>query len=159
MKSKAEFMKINTNPDYIIYTDGGSRGNPGPSALGVAIKNSKGDTIEGYGEYLGEGTNNEAEYKAPISGLKKLKSIIGKKKAKQAKVVMIADSELLVKQLTGHYKVTEPRIQKLFLELWNLKIDFDEVSFEAVPRVQNKEADSFVNEALDAENRNGSLFA
>ena len=150
---------MKTKADFIIYTDGGSRGNPGPSALGVAIKNSKGDTIKGYGEYLGEGTNNEAEYKAPISGLKKLKSMIGKQKAKQAKVHMIADSELLVKQLTGTYKITDSRMQKLFLQLWNLKIDFAEVTFEAVPRSQNKEADSFVNEALDSENRNGSLFA
>ncbi|HEA84603.1 MAG TPA: ribonuclease HI family protein [Candidatus Wildermuthbacteria bacterium] len=144
--------------DYIIYTDGGSRGNPGPSALGVVIRNSNGETIEGYGKYLGEGTNNEAEYKAPISGLKKLRSMIGKKKAKTTRVAMIADSELMVKQLNGKYKITDSRMQQLFLELWNLKIDFSEVTFEAVSRAQNKEADSFVNEALDAENRNGSLF-
>ncbi|MCP6726767.1 MAG: ribonuclease HI family protein [Patescibacteria group bacterium] len=144
--------------DYIIYTDGGSRGNPGPSALGVVIKNSSGETIEGYGEYLGEGTNNEAEYKAPISGLKKLRSMIGKKKAKTASVAMIGDSELMVKQLNGKYKITDSRMQQLFLELWNLKVDFREVTFQAVSRAENKEADFFVNQALDAENRNGSLF-
>lgn len=149
---------MRSSADYIIYTDGGSRGNPGPSALGVIIKNANGETIKGYGEYLGEGTNNEAEYKAPISGLKKLRSMIGKKKAKTVKVAMIADSELLVKQLNGQYKITDSRMQKLFLELWNVKIDFREVTFQAVPRAQNKEADSFVNEALDAEGRNGSLF-
>ena len=148
-----------TKADFTIYTDGGSRGNPGPSALGVAIKNAKGETIKGYGEYLGKGTNNEAEYKAPISGLKKLRSIIGKQKAKKTSVLMVGDSELMVKQLTGVYKITDSRMQQLFLELWNLKIDFGEVTFKAVPRAQNKEADAFVNEALDAEGRNGSLFA
>jgi len=149
---------MKTDLSYIIYTDGGSRGNPGPSALGVVIQNSQGDTIKGYGEYLGTGTNNEAEYKAPISGLKKLKLMIGKQKAKKANIKIIADSELLVKQLTGKYKVTDSKMQKLFLELWNLKIDFGSVAFEAVPRDQNQDADGFVNEALDAENRNGSLF-
>lgn len=159
MKTNPEFMKMNPNTDYIIYTDGGSRGNPGHSAVGVVIQTAKAETVKKYGEYIGEGTNNEAEYAAPISALKKLKSMIGKQKAKKAKVRMIMDSELLVQQITGKYKVTEPRIQKLFLELWNLKTEFAQISFEGVSRNQNTEADELVNEALDAENRNGTLFA
>lgn len=134
---------------FIVYTDGGARGNPGPSALGVVIKNAKGQTLKEYGEYLGETTNNEAEYKAPIFALKKLKALFGKEKAKKTEVQFFADSELLVKQLNGHYKIENQNIQKFFLELWNLKVDFRKVSFTAVPREKNKEADRLVNEALD----------
>ena len=135
---------------FIVYTDGGARGNPGPSAIGVVIKNQKGQTLKEYGEYLGETTNNEAEYKAAILALKKLKALWGKEKAKKAEVQVFADSELLVKQLNGQYKVENKNIQKFFLELWNLKIDFQKVSFTAVPREKNKEADRLVNEVLDA---------
>lgn len=137
--------------DYIIYTDGGSRGNPGPAAIGVVISNEKGGAFKEYGEYIGKTTNNDAEYQAIISALKKLKSLIGKTKAKQATVKVFMDSELIVKQITGVYKVENENIQKLFLKLWNLKIDFKSVEFEAIKREKNKEADRMVNEALDAE--------
>ena len=126
---------------FTVYTDGGARGNPGPSAIGVVIKNVKGETLKEYGEYLGETTNNEAEYKAATFALKKIKSLWGKEKAKKTEVQIFADSELLVKQLNGQYKIENPNIQKFFLELWNLKIDFKKVSFTAVPREKNKEAD------------------
>ncbi|MBI2452901.1 MAG: ribonuclease HI family protein [Parcubacteria group bacterium] len=134
---------------FITYTDGGARGNPGPAALGVVICDGRGNVLKKYGEYLGEVTNNEAEYRAAIFALKKLKALIGKEKAKKSDVHMRADSELLVKQMTGRYKIEHPTTQKFFLQLWNLKLDFKSVSFEAVPREQNKVADAMVNETLD----------
>jgi ribonuclease HI len=143
---------------FIVYTDGGARGNPGPAAIGVVIQNAKGEILKEYGEYLGETTNNEAEYRAPISALKKIKSTWGKAKAKKAEVQIFADSELLIKQLNGEYKVENPNIQKFFLELWNLKIDFHNVTFTAIPRGKNKEADRMVNEALDRKGYPKQLF-
>ena len=84
---------------FIVHTDGGSRGNPGPAALGVVIQNEKGETLKEYGEYLGEITNNEAEYRGAITALKKIKSLWGKSNAKNTEVQMFLDSELIVKQL------------------------------------------------------------
>ena len=143
---------------FIVYTDGGARGNPGPAALGYVIKNEKGDVLKEHGEYIGEKTNNEAEYKAAIFALKKIKSLWGKEKAKKTEIKVFADSELLVKQLNGQYKIENPNMQKLFLELWNLTIDFGKVSFTAVPRAKNKEADRLVNEALNAKGHTKQLF-
>jgi len=143
---------------FIVYTDGGARGNPGPSAIGVVIKNAKGETLKEYGDYLGETTNNEAEYKAAIFALKKIKSLWGKEKAKKTEVQLFCDSELLVKQLNGQYKVENENIQRFFFELWNLKVDFKKVSFTAVLREKNKEADRLVNEALDAKGHTKQLF-
>ena len=135
---------------YTLYTDGGSRGNPGPSAIGFVIE---GDGIEKkeVGEYIGETTNNVAEYSAVIAGLKKLKSMIGSDKAAQATVDVYADSELLVNQVNGKYKIKEEGMQKLFIELWNARLDFSEVKFTHVFREQNKGADRMVNAALDKE--------
>ena len=136
----------------IIYTDGGSRGNPGVSAIGAVIGS------KGYSEFIGEGTNNEAEYKAVIFALKKAKALLGKEKIKQAEIELRSDSELLIKQLNGEYKIMEPRIQQLFIGVWNLKIDFGKIQFTLIPREKNKEADRLVNEALDGQRENKSLF-
>ena len=135
-----------------IYTDGGSRGNPGPSAIGVVIDDKK------YSEYIGEGTNNEAEYKAVIFALKKAKALLGKEKIKNMEVELKSDSELLIRQLNGEYKIMEPRIQSLFIEAWNLKIDFGKVKFTLIHRERNKEADKLANQALDERRENKSLF-
>jgi ribonuclease HI len=143
---------------FIVHTDGGARGNPGPAALGVVIANEKGEILKEYGEYTGETTNNVAEYSAAIFALKKIKSLWGKTNAKKSRVVAYADSELLVKQMTGQYKVEHPEIQKLFLELWNLTLDFARVEFKAVPREKNKAADRLVNETLDAKGYTKQLF-
>jgi ribonuclease HI len=139
---------------FIVHTDGGSRSNPGPAAIGVVISNEKGHELKKFGEYLGTATNNEAEYTAAIFALKKIKALWGKDNAKKSEVDMFADSELLVKQMKGEYKIEHAKIQPLFLELWNLIIDFKKVRFSAIPRERNKEADRLVNEALD---RNASL--
>lgn len=132
-----------TKNKIIIFTDGGARGNPGPAAIGAVIGNKK------YHQKIGETTNNEAEYRAVIFALVKLKQLLGKKEARQAGVELNTDSELMHKQLTGGYKILEPRLQEFFIEIWNLKQDFKKVDFKLIPRQKNKEADQLVNEALD----------
>jgi len=142
-----------------IYTDGGSRGNPGPAAIGVVFSNEKGQDIKKYSEFLGENlTNNEAEYQAVIFALKKFKALFGKKLAKSSEVEVRSDSEFLVKQLNGEYKILDPKIQLLFLEVWNLRLDFKNIKFKAILRAKNKEADSLVNEALDSQDRSQRLI-
>jgi ribonuclease HI len=135
----------------IIYTDGGSRGNPGPTAIGVVFCNEKGQIIKKYSEYLGEATNNEAEYQAVILALKKFKQVFGKKLAKNTEIEIRTDSELLVRQLSGLYKILEPEIQSLFLSIWNLKLDFKKVKFKLISRQKNQEADRLVNETLNSQ--------
>lgn len=143
----------------IIYTDGGSRGNPGKAAIGVVFCNEMGQEIKKFGEYLGDGlTNNEAEYQAVIFALKKFKAVFGKKIAEVSEVEIRSDSELLVNQMNGKYKIENEKIQKFFIEIWNSKIDFNEVKFKAIPREKNKEADRLVNEALDAQMSSQKLF-
>jgi len=138
----------------IIYTDGGSRGNPGPSAIGIVFCNEKGEIIKKYSEVLGESTNNEAEYQAVIFALKKFKALFVNKLAKNSEIEVRADSELLIKQMQGLYKILEPKIQSLFLTAWNLKLDFKKVKFKIIPREKNKTADRLVNEALDTKQEN-----
>ena len=136
----------------IIYTDGGSRGNPGPSAIGVVLGDKE------YSELIGVATNNEAEYQAVIFALKKAKSLFGKKAVKNTEMEIKSDSELLIKQLNGEYKILEPKIQSLFLKVWNLKIDFGKVKFISISREKNKQADNLVNQILDTQTRNQTLF-
>lgn len=143
----------------IVYTDGGSQGNPGPSAIGVVFCNEKGQCFKKYSEYLGEDlTNNEAEYQALIFALRKFKALFGKELAKNADLEIKSDSELLIRQLKGDYKILEPKIQSLFLAVWNLKIDFKKIKFTLIPREKNKEADSLVREALENKDKNQRLL-
>ena len=141
-----------------IYTDGGSRGNPGPAAIGILFCNEKGEIIKKYAEFLGDATNNEAEYKAVIFALQKFKALFGKKLASQSEIETRSDSELLIKQLAGEYKVLDSKIQSLFLTVWNLKTDFKKVQFKLISRNKNKMADILVNEALDSQSREQKLF-
>lgn len=159
----------------IVHTDGGARNNPGPAAIGVVIrispelstnkneyiankkkfgKNSisfgKNSSEKRYSEYIGKATNNEAEYKALIFALKKIKQLFGKNKIKDLEIECYLDSQLIVQQLQGKYKILEKNLQLLFLEVWNLKTEFKNVNFNYIPREENKEADRLVNEALDA---------
>jgi ribonuclease HI len=142
----------------IIFTDGGSRGNPGPAALGVVICDEKGKLLKEYGECLGVKTNNEAEYEALIFALKKAKALFGKAAMKDSEVEINSDSELLVKQMNGQYKVMDEKIQPLFLNVWNLKIDFGKVVFHSIPREKNEEADKLANYALDSQSHSQTLF-
>ena len=138
----------------IIYTDGGSRGNPGPAAVGVYIE-TLGKKI---GQCIGVRTNNDAEYEALILGLQKVKHFIGKEKAKKTEIACYLDSELVVKQLNHEYKLKEPRIQQYFIEIWNLTLEYGVVTFTHIPREKNKVADALVNEALDGQCRQNSLL-
>lgn len=132
----------------IIYTDGGSQGNPGPAAIGAVFCNQKNQVIKKYSQYLGETTNNVAEYKAVIFALKKFKALFGKKLAKSTEIELRSDSELLIRQLNGKYKILDEKIQPLFLKVWNLKFDFKKVKFKLISRNKNKEADTLVEEAF-----------
>ena len=128
----------------IIQTDGGARGNPGPAATGVVIKNEQGKILASYGEYLGKQTNNFAEYSAVISGLKKAHELGADE------VECVLDSQLIVEQLNRHWKVKEPTLQKLFLEAWNATQKFKKVKIRHTLRHNNKEADAEVNKILDS---------
>lgn len=138
----------------IIYTDGGARGNPGPAAIGVVFYNEQQQTIKEYAECIGVATNNEAEYRAVILALKKAKPLLGKEKIKQVEIDFKLDSELVVRQLNHQYKIEGENMQKLFIIIWNLLIEFGKVSFAHIPREQNKEADRLLNEALDGKAEN-----
>jgi ribonuclease HI len=143
---------------FIIYTDGGSRGNPGPAAIGAVLTDEKGKPLKKYGQEIGKATNNQAEYQAVIFALKKLKSLIGGKVAIESEVEIRSDSELLVSQLQSRYKILDKDIQSLFIAVWNLKIDYKKVSFVLIPREENEAADSLANEALDQGGRIQSLI-
>lgn len=150
---------LNNMKKIIIYTDGGSRGNPGPAAIGTIFCNEKGQEIKKYSEYLGDNlTNNETEYQAVIFALKKFKLLFGKELAKNSEVEIRSDSELLVKQLNSQYKILDEKIQPLFLEIWNLKFDFKRVKFKRISREKNKEADKLVNDALDVQKSSQKLL-
>lgn len=126
-----------------IFTDGGARGNPGPAAAGIIIKDATGKKLAGYGEYLGKQTNNYAEYSALISGLKKAKELGA------TEVECVLDSELVTKQMNRQYKVKEPTLQKLFIQTYNLASAFKKVTYRHILREGNKEADWWVNRTLD----------
>jgi len=147
----------------LIYTDGGSRGNPGPAASGVVIKNDKNEIILKTSKYLGETTNNQAEYEALILALQKAKGIF-KTHCRDAinristSLECYLDSELVVKQLNHEYKIKDEGMQKLFIIVWNLTLDFDDVRFIHIPREKNKLADEMVNRELNLREKSESLF-
>src|SRR3989338_3609574 len=126
-----------------INTDGGSRGNPGPAATGVVIKNEAGHILAAYGEYLGVQTNNFAEYSALLSALRRANELGA------TEVDCVLDSELIVKQMRGLYKVKEATLQKLFVQVYNLATQFKRVTYRHTLRVGNKEADAEVNKILN----------
>ena len=133
---------------FIIYTDGASKGNPGPAAVGVVICDKNGKILKEYTKEIGKATNNEAEYRAVILALKKIKLLYGKKRAKESEVEIRSDSQLLVSQLNGKYKILDEKIQKLFIEVWNLQTEFKKVVFKLIPRSENKLADRAANRTL-----------
>lgn len=138
------------NQKIIINTDGGARGNPGPSSIGGVI-NIVGHEKSSFSESIGRKTNNQAEYEAVIFALKKVKKMIGSKKSLESELEVKMDSELIVKQLNREYKVKEKEMQSLFMEVWNLSMDFKKVNFVHIRREENSEADLLVNQALDKE--------
>ena len=138
--------------EYIINTDGGSRGNPGPAGIGYSIRNSLGSILSEKGFYIGEVTNNVAEYQAVVEALKELKKIIPKASRGKAKIEVRMDSELIVKQLNNQYQVKEKSLFTYFITVHNFTIsEFPLIKFKHVPRAENARADELVNQAIDHE--------
>ena len=132
----------------IVHSDGGARGNPGPAAVGVVIAKEDGEVLEELSETIGESTNNIAEYTAVLRGLHALIALFGEKTT-ELEIDWRLDSELVVKQLAGEYKVKNPGLRSLFEEIRDLRARFPKLSLRHVRREENKEADRLVNEALD----------
>lgn len=126
----------------IINTDGGARGNPGPAGVGVVFSDLKGDKVAAYKEYIGNATNNVSEYRALILALEKAKDFSCEE------IECRLDSELVVKQLKGEYRVRDEKMKDLYLKVQKLTF-FKPISFIHVPREKNKEADKLANEAID----------
>jgi len=131
------------NKNIIIFSDGGARGNPGPAGIGAVLYDQEKNKLAEISKYLGETTNNQAEYKALIAGLKKAKEL----EAKEVKCFL--DSELVVKQLNREYRVKHKDLAPLFLEVYNLSQSFTNIEFVHVPREKNSEADRLANLAMD----------
>lgn len=127
-----------------IFSDGGARGNPGPAAMGgVLVDAATGTVLDEFGLYLGEMTNNQAEYRALIEALKRAEKLgVGS-------VECCLDSELIVEQMSGRYKVKNQGLKPLFQEAQRLTSQFRAITFHHIPREQNKRADRLVNQALD----------
>lgn len=131
------------NEKLIIYTDGGARGNPGPAGCGAVIYNEKKELLEGLSKFIGNTTNNQAEYQAVILGLKRAKEL------KVKDIDFFLDSELVVKQLRREYKIKNQDLASRFLEVYNLSQSFRKITYTHVRREFNKEADKLANEAMD----------
>lgn len=131
--------------EVITHSDGGARGNPGPAGIGIVVSDLNGNKLKELGEYIGETTNNQAEYKALIQALTEAY------KLGATAVTCYLDSELVVKQLTGLYKIKEAGLQELAMDALRLKSKFQQVNFKHVRREHNADADKLVNQALDAE--------
>ncbi len=135
-----------------IFTDGGSRGNPGPAAIGVVIKEKSGKKVYNIGRYIGISTNNDAEYKALLEGLSYLVEYLKEKSAGKKidlNVSCFLDSELVVKQMNGEYKVKNPNIKTIWKKIKELEKRFTSIEYVHIPREKNSEADYLVNQALD----------
>ncbi len=127
-----------------IRTDGGARGNPGPAGIGVVIEDAEtGDVLEEHAKFLGRTTNNQAEYQAAILGLERAVALGAKE------VEVLADSELLVKQANGDYRVKNIDLQHRFRELKRLEREIGRVHYRHVRREMNKAADALANRAMD----------
>ncbi|MBT3293329.1 ribonuclease HI family protein [Candidatus Peregrinibacteria bacterium] len=128
-----------------LFTDGGSRGNPGHAAIGCVLEDpQKGEIIREHYEYIGEETNNVAEYRAVIEGLKIAK------RYHPNRLISYMDSQLIERQLNGQYRVKMPALKKYFEEIQELRLSFPSIEFIHIPRGDNFKADALVNKALDA---------
>ncbi|MCX7838395.1 MAG: ribonuclease HI family protein [Anaerolineae bacterium] len=126
----------------ILHTDGASRGNPGPAAIGVVISDEQGNELEAFGEMIGHATNNVAEYRALLRGLERA--------AVYGDVVEIhTDSELLAQQLNGAYRVRAPHLQALHAQVQRARQRFARAPIVIIPRERNRRADALANAALD----------
>src|SRR3989338_3319992 len=130
-------------PAFRLYTDGAARGNPGPAGAGALLCDSGGRVIAELCEYLGEATNNVAEYRALLLGLKKAAELGG------GEIEVLADSELMVRQLSGRYRVKNEGLKPLFQQAVRLLKEFEKYSIRHIDREQNYEADRLANRAID----------
>jgi ribonuclease H / adenosylcobalamin/alpha-ribazole phosphatase len=128
-----------------LSTDGGARGNPGPAAYAYVLEAEDGTVLAAHGEAIGVATNNVAEYRALVAGLEKALEV------GVSELDVISDSELMVKQMRGEYRVKNEALRGLSVQASRLARELGSVSYKAVRREQNKLADQLVNEALDAE--------
>lgn len=133
---------MGTMQKLIINTDGGARGNPGPAGIGVVFTNPEGERIATYREYIGTATNNIAEYRALILALEKARDF------EVEEIECRLDSELVVKQLLGEYKVKDDKMKDLYARVQELSF-FKPIKYVHVRREKNKEADALVNKAID----------
>lgn len=127
-----------------MNVDGGARGNPGPAAVGAVVTDPQGAVLAERGDYIGDATNNVAEYRAVLLGLELAREVGANE------VEVINDSELVARQIGGQYKVKHAGLKPLFLETMAALREFDRWSVRNVRREQNERADELVNEALDA---------
>jgi ribonuclease HI len=127
----------------IVNVDGGARGNPGPAAIGVVVRDGDGAVLEERGERIGRATNNVAEYKALLLGIELAAAHGG------GEVELIGDSELIVRQVEGRYKVKDATMRELHAEVKRRLADFESWSIRHVRREHNSDADRLVNQALD----------
>lgn len=127
-----------------LFTDGGARGNPGPAGIGAVLYDQEKNVLAEISEYLGEATNNQAEYKALHAALLEAQKLGGKF------LSCYLDSQLIVRQMQGIYKVKNPDLRIIFENIQQLLTQFERVEFFHVPRAQNKVADALVNKAIDA---------
>jgi ribonuclease HI len=130
--------------ELTVNVDGGARGNPGPAAIGVVVRNGDGEVIEERSERIGEATNNVAEYRALLLGIE-LAAAHG-----ATTVDLVGDSELVVRQVEGRYKVKDATMRRLHGEVKRALADFESWTIRHVRRESNADADRLVNEALDA---------
>ncbi|MBI2589183.1 4a-hydroxytetrahydrobiopterin dehydratase [Candidatus Saccharibacteria bacterium] len=133
-----------------LYTDGGSRGNPGPSAGAFIICNLDNNVVEKSGFYIGIATNNQAEYQALVKGLERAKKVGVKE------LIVHMDSELVIKQINGLYKIKNNLLQPLHQQIEKLARTFESIKFVHVPRILNNQADTEVNRILDEQERRKS---
>lgn len=129
----------------IIYTDGASRGNPGPASYGFSIQNEKGEILYEEGKYLGQNTNNFAEYSAVLNALLHIKNNF----KNISEVNFFMDSKLAVEQLSGRFKIKSPHLKPIIEKILILTMELGGVKFNHVPRSKNMLADKLANQALD----------
>ena len=128
--------------ELVLRTDGGSRGNPGPAAVGVVLEDTAGEEVLAWGDYIGKATSNVAEYSALIAGLEKALEMDVKR------IQVYADSQLLTRQINGRYRVKSSRLQPLYAKARKLLDKLEKWDVQHVPRNQNKRADGLAGEAL-----------
>ena len=133
----------------VVYSDGGARGNPGPAGAGVYIEDGDGNVVKKIAKFLGKRTNNWAEYEAVILGLEALRRLFGEK-LMSMDIELRMDSELVVRQLTGVYKVKNQDLALQYMKINNLRAQhFPRIKIIHVPREKKKEADRMANKAMD----------